>query len=334
MTGAVSRAGWKNWLQEAWHRLFLAERPSLELGLFRVAVAITVGCHVIPSLLELRDNYLTGAFVEYNASFFPIWTLELVAKAPDWVVWLWVSLFGASWAGFLLGFWSQASCLLMTIACYFFYARNALHIGTLSFDILLVTLSLMCVTGYHGDWLSLDSVWRGDPMSHRRQRPFFIQRLLQLQITWTYWYTALSKMTAGGNWLTDHPYYYLMRYPEIGVVRQFPGRAWLAQHPGWCDVIGWSVIACELSMPAMLWIRKTRTFAIILGMAFHVLLLATLHVPTIFFFLFPPQLLLFIEPERLVGWIEAGRARLAAKNASWATNQCAAATGTDDSSKT
>jgi predicted DCC family thiol-disulfide oxidoreductase YuxK len=36
-------------------------------------------------------------------------------------------------------------------------------------------------------------------------------------------------------------------------------------------------------------------------------------VPTIFFFLFPPQLALFLEPERLVGWIEALRARAATR---------------------
>ncbi len=296
-------------LRAWWSRLFLEERPSVSLSLFRIAVAITVGCHMIPSLLELSDNYLPAtAFKELNPSFFPLWALRLVQASPAWVVFACVGLFALAWCCFFIGLRAQLSCLVMTASCYYFYALNSLHIGTLSFDILLVTLSLMWVTNYHGDWLSVDSVLRGDPAGYTRLRPFFIQRLLQLQIAWTFWYTALRKITIDGNWLTDNPYYYLMPYPPMGVVRDFPFRPWLAQHPGLCYAIGIGVMIGEFSLPVLLWIRKTRGFGLALGMLFHVLLLVTLHVPTIFFFLFPPQLCLFIDPERIVDWIDHRRA--------------------------
>ena len=295
-------------LQDVWSRAFLIERPSIELSLFRIAVAITVGCHVIPSFLHLSDNYLSTAFKEHNSSFFPIWFLQVVAQSPDWLVVAFVGLFAGSWFCFLTGWRSQLSGVLMGLACYYFYALNSLHIGTLSFDILLVTLSLLYVTGYHGDSFSVDSLVRGDPLAYKRLRPFFIQRLLQLQVAWTFWYTALSKITAGGNWLTDNPYYYLMHYPPMGVVRNFPFRDLLAHHPSLCYAIGLGVLIAELSIPILLFLRRTRPFALAYGMVFHVLLLITLHVPTIFFFLFPPQLLLFIDPEQLVAWIERRRA--------------------------
>ena len=300
-------------LRELWYRAFLIERPSLELSLFRLAVAVTVGCHMLPSFLQLDDNYLSTAFKEKNPSFFPLWALTLVDRSPDWLVCWMVGLFAFSWCSFLIGFCAQLSCLVMTACCYYFYALNSLHIGTLSFDILLVTLSLMWITGYHGDWLSVDNLWRGEPSAYRRMRPFFIQRLLQLQIAWTFFYTALSKLAAGGNWLTDNPYYYLMRYPPMGVVREFPMREMLAQHPTLCYALGLAIILCEFSLSVLLFIRRTRPAAIVLGIAFHLLLLWTLHVPTIFFFLFPPQLLLFVEPETLVRWIDARRARWAAR---------------------
>ena len=300
-------------LREWWHRAFLAERPSLELGLFRIAAAVTVGCHMIPPFLQMEDNYLSTAFREKNFSFFPIWTLELVERSPDSVVLAFVWLFAISWFCFLIGFCSQAACFLLTVSCYYFYALNSLHIGTLSFDILLVTLSLMWITSYHGDWLSVDSLLRGDPLAYKRPRPFFIQRLLQLQIAWTFFYTALSKITASGNWLTDNPYYYLMRYPELGVVKQFPFREFLAQQPQLCYAIGLGIIVMELSLPVLWFIHKTRPVALTLGIFFHFLLLITLHVPTIFFFLFPPQLLLFIEPETLVRWIERRREEVASR---------------------
>ncbi|MBI3323801.1 MAG: DUF393 domain-containing protein [Candidatus Omnitrophica bacterium] len=300
-------------IRRLWQRAFLDRRPSTSLGLFRIAVAITVGCHLIPSLLQLQDNYLSTAFKEKNGSFFPIWALQLVEASPDWVVRAWVAVFVASWASFLVGFMSQASALLMTLACYYFYAMNSLHIGTLSFDILLVTLSLVWITGYHGDWLSVDSLLRGHPDAHKRPRPFFVQRLLQLQLTWTFWYTALSKITAEGNWFTDNPYYYLMHYPPLGVVREFPLRGFLAQRPDLCLLISHGLPLFEFILPWLWWIPRTRSLGVALGVGFQILLFVTLHVPTIFFFLFPPMMLLFIPPERIVAWIDARRAARAAR---------------------
>lgn len=290
-----------------WHRAFLEERPSISLGLFRFAVAFTVGAHMIPSFLQLNENYLAGAFKTKNLSFFPLSILHLIEKSPDGVVLLFVAGFYFSLLTFSLGWHSQLSCILMTSTCYYFYALNNYHIGTLSFDILLVTLFLMCVTNYHGDFLSVDSLRRGDSISYRRPRPFFVQRLLQLQLAWTFWYTGLSKIAGGGNWLTEKPYYYLMHYPPIGVVRDFPLSDWLGQYPSLCYGLGIALIIFEATVPVLWFCRRTRTVGIGLGIAFQLMLWATLHVPTIFLFLFPPMMLLFIEPEKLVAWIEARR---------------------------
>ncbi len=210
-----------------WGRLFLAERPSIALAFFRLAVAFTVGAHIIPTLLRLGDNYLSTAFKETNASFFTPGVIALVAQSPDALIIAMTALFYVTLAFFAVGLFSQIACILMT-ACYcFFYALNSLPIGTLSFDILLVTLFLMCVTGTHGDFFSLDALRSGDPLAYKRKRPFFVQRLLQLQIASTLFYTALFKFTAA--------------------------------------------------------------------------------LPAIFLFLFPSQLLLFIDPEKIVQWIENRR---------------------------
>ena len=289
---------------QVWHRLFLERRPSLSLGLFRLVVAFTVGCHIAPSLLHLEDNYLSTAFKTKNLSFFPLSILRLVEGSPDGVVWAFVGLFTLSLTTFALGFFSQLSCILMTLACYYFYALNSYHIGTLSFDILLVTLSLMCATAYPGDFLSIDSLRRGKPSPHKHKRPFFIQRLLQWQLVWTFWYTALHKITAGGNWFTGNPYHALMNYPSIGVVRNFPLRSWLAHQPNVCYWLGASLITFEFSIPLLWIIPRTRTVGICFGIAFQLMLWGTLHVPTIFLFLFPPMMLLFIPPETVVHWIE------------------------------
>ena len=54
--------------RQFWQYAFLAERPSIGLSLFRIAVAVTVGCHMIPSFFHLQDNYLAVAFKEKNFS--------------------------------------------------------------------------------------------------------------------------------------------------------------------------------------------------------------------------------------------------------------------------
>jgi len=295
-------------ITQLWHKAFLDRRPSTSLGLFRLAVAFTVGAHMIPSFFHMDDNYLATAFKTHNDSFFPVSVLHLVAQSSDAVVWAFVVLFLVSLATFALGLFSQISCMLMTLSCYYFYALNNYHIGTLSFDILLVTLFLMCVTNYHGDFLSLDSLRRGDMRSYKRLRPFFLQRLLQLQLAWTFWYTALSKITAGGNWITGNPYYCLMRYPPIGVVRDFPLRSWLGQHSDLCYGLGMACLTFEFSLPVLLFLPQTRAIGIVLGIAFQVMLWGTLHVPTIFLFLFPAMMLLFIHPTVIVQWIESRQA--------------------------
>lgn len=297
----------RNKIQLWCYQVFLEERSSIGLSLFRFAVAFTVGAHVIPTLLHLEDNYLASAFREKNASFFTPAVIALVEKSPDTLVIAVTALFYVSLAAFGLGLFSQIACILMTATCYYYYALNSLHIGTLSFDILLVTLVLMCVTGYHGDYFSLDAIRRKEPLFSGRKRPFFIQRLLQLQIASTYFYTALCKFTAGGNWLTGNPIYYLLNSTSQSVVKHFPLRSFLAQQPELCYQIGISVILFEISLPFLLLIRKTRWLGILMGFVFHVMLLITLHVPTIFFFLFPPQLLLFIDPEKVMAWFHKVR---------------------------
>jgi predicted DCC family thiol-disulfide oxidoreductase YuxK len=294
-------------VNKIWNRLFLQERPSIGLSFFRIPVALTVGFHVIPSFFHLDDNYFSTALKTINGSFFTPGFLSLVQKSSDHAVLFFVGLFLMSWLFFLVGFYSQVSCIVMTVCCYYFYALNAFQIGTLSWDILLVTLFLMCITNYHGDYFSIDALRRRDEFAFQRPRPFFLQRLLQLQIAFTFFYTGLSKISAHGNWLTENPIYFLANYPIEGVTKTFLFKEWLAIHPGPCYAIGLFVIAMEMSLPFLLFYPATRRSAIYMGFMFHAALILTLDVPAIFFFLFPFQLLLFFNPHAQVRWINAKR---------------------------
>ena len=66
-------------LTRLWSRAFLELRPSVSLGLFRLAVAWTVAAHMLPAFLHMGDNYLATAFKTKNTSFFP---LPLLGREP------------------------------------------------------------------------------------------------------------------------------------------------------------------------------------------------------------------------------------------------------------
>jgi len=301
-------------MKKLWHRLFLEERPSIALSAFRIAVAFTVWSVVFPSLVHLKELYFPGAFKEYNPSFFPVWFLELVSKSPEGLIVAFAVLFHVSVFLFLIGFLSQLSCILMTASCYYFYALNSYHVSTLTWDILMVTLFMMCVTGYHGDYFSVDALLRNGERPFERRRPYFVQRLLQMQLAFTLFYTALYKTTAEGNWLSDNPLFYVVNYPPTGVTKTFLAKDFIRTMPEFVYWSGIAIVIVEYLMPVLLWWRKTRTSAIFLGIFFQTLLMLTLDVPATFFFLFIPMFLLFINPEEALDWINKRRERNASGN--------------------
>ncbi|MCA9395027.1 MAG: DUF393 domain-containing protein [Candidatus Omnitrophica bacterium] len=295
-----------SWVSKIWSRLFLEERSSLSISLFRIACGFTVISHVIPSFILFRENYLGDSFTRYNTSIFPVYFIEWVAAGPDWVAYLFMWLFCIFSFFFLIGFMSQFSAVMTMASCYYFYALNSFHVGTLSWDILLVTMFLMCLVPYHGDFFSVDSLLRVGE-GYRRKRPYFLQRLLQVQVGFTFFYTALWKIFPDGNWLNANPIFYLMHKPPAGVTKWFLLRDYLKTQPELCYWLGIAVIVSEFLLMFLLFYRRTRISAIYMGVFFHVVLILTLDVPATFFFLFPAQLCLFVNPDRIVDAIEERR---------------------------
>ena len=202
-----------NLINKIWTHLFLIERPSISLSLVRMVMAMTTIFYIAPTLFNLQDNYFPGAFKTINPDFLPLPLIVLVQKSSICLIVLFVWIFYFSSFFFLIGFLSRLSCIVMVLSCYYFQALNNFHIGSaLSWDILLVTLFLFCVAPYHGDYFSVDALLSGKKDAYQRRRPYFIQRLLQLHVGFMYFYTALYKITAEGNWLKDNPLYYVLNY--------------------------------------------------------------------------------------------------------------------------
>lgn len=297
----------KQSISKIWNQLWLEERSSLSMSLFRIVVALTTMSVLVPSLIHLEELYYKGSFRTLNGNFFPVWFLDIIQKSPDSIVLAAAILFYVSAIFLLAGFLSQVSCIIMTMCCYYFYALNSFHVGTLSWDILLVTLVLMCVSRYHGDYFSVDALFSKSEQPWNKKRPFFVQRLLQMQLAFTFFYTALAKSTAQGNWITDNPLYYVLNYPSQGVTKDFMLRDFIRSMPHLIYYSGILILVIEFFMIFLLFNRKTRLAAIYLGIAFQTLLVITLDVPATFFFLFPSMFLLFINSDEILSWVEVKR---------------------------
>lgn len=256
-----------------WHRLFLEERPSLALTLFRPAAALTAAGYVLPRLFSLKEIFPTGIVSAHH-----VWIADLVQKSPHGLVIVMAGLFCVAWFLFFIGLWTQASCLVMTLAYGYFYAFYAAVSGGLAWNFFWEVLVMMCLTGYAGDYFSLDVLRRPAPDAYAKRRPFFVQRLLQIQAALFFFFVGLSQVTGAASW------------------------------PALSGATGGVAGALEIAMPFLLFYRRTRLAAVGLGVILSVALTAAGGLPVAVFFLVAVQLGLFPDPENLLRRIGVRRA--------------------------
>ena len=277
-----------------WSRFFWEEKPSVSLSIFRITTGLSAAVHVIPTFLRLDENYLSTAFRLENTYFFPPAFIEWVRQSPDFLIVFLAILFVIGCLFFTVGFLSQFSCMVLTALCFFFYALNSLQIGTLEFEALLSVLCLLSLVPYHGDYFSLDAVL-GINRNAGKPRPFFIQRLLQLQLGFVTFYAGLHKITGDGNWLTANPMQLLLSQEvSTGIFRNFPMRSYLASNASLCYALGIFIVIFELSFIFLLACRKTRKVTIVAALGFYSISTMLMHIPIMVFFLLSGWVLLWL----------------------------------------
>ena len=278
-----------------WRHLFLEERPSVFLSIFRITTGLSAAVHVIPTLLKLDENYLSTAFRLENIYFFPPAFIEWVRQSPDFLIVFLAVLFVISCLFFTVGFFSQFSCMVLTTLCFYFYALNSLQIGTLEFEALLSVLCLLCLVPYHGDYFSLDAAL-GINRNAGKPRPFFFPRFLQLQLLFVTFYAGVHKITGDGNWLTANPIQLLLSQEvSTGIFRHFPMRPYLASNTSLCYALGIFVVIFELSFIFLLACRQTRKAVVVAGLIFYSTSTMLMHIPIMLFFLLSGWVLLWLD---------------------------------------
>lgn len=136
-------------------------------------------------------------------------------------------------------------------------------------------------------WLLLAPLGRPGPA------PIWPLRFCQLQVVSLYAASGLFK-TEGSNWWNGTALYWVLSDARY---QRFPLDDLLATPIGQflCNVGTWGTLAVELSLPILLLVPRTRRIALVIGVAFHLGILATLRIG-----LFTPVVLVsylaFLEP--------------------------------------
>jgi hypothetical protein len=193
--------------------------------------------------------------------------------------------------GFLARF--QAACVFVWLVS--FYHRNQLIFDgeDTVFRLFCFYLILLPI----GDHYAVDSWWKRRRSGSSEQppvHPIWPLRLVQIQWTLIYLSSAMEKFN-GPEWLDGTALYYVSRLDDM--FGKFPVPAVLFDSMIAIKLMTWSVLTLETLVPIGLWIKPTRTAAVMLAAAFH---LATDYTMNLFLFhwIMLVGLLSFIPSER------------------------------------
>jgi hypothetical protein len=270
-------------LARRWHGFWFAEGPALALGLFRILFA---GC----LLVELGTTRVKGVNAIRGGFHLPY--LERLPLVPESTYGLLhdlqYPLILLLAAGLLA---RSSSAILLLIQSYLFFAdqlnfRNHAYLFLLLLLLLLLSPSAetFSVRGLIRARRS-GRTWLADTLAVRR--PLTFQRLVQVQVCLAYFFAGLHKL---------HPAY--LRGDVLGEVLRLEAGA---TPPGWLlATLACLTVALELWLPVGLWVRKTRTFSILLGILFHLAIAWVLGIHA-FSMAMVASYLLFLEPHALSG---------------------------------
>jgi hypothetical protein len=283
-----------------WEHFWGVEAPTFNLGLYR----ILLGCVLWVEVATTRARSLfaiEGGFHQPYVS----WLQPVSPQVFEWLI----AAQRPCIILLVLGLAVRPSIVaLLGLQGYVFFA-DYLNFRNHPYFFLLVLLLLLLSPC--GDALSLRALWRGAGGLRQRLlgsiRPLAMQRLIQLQYSLVYFYSALHKL---------HPTYLrgevLAMHLGPQVTSGSSGRLLrgilepdalarlqsLAQDPRTMIVPAVLTVVLELFLPFGLWFRRTRGIAMLCGVLFHLGIALTMGIYA-FSVAMLAGYLLFLEPDAL-----------------------------------
>ena len=302
MTGHLESIARK--LSSAWETFWYSKGNTFNLGLFRILFAISL-------YLEVSTTGWWSVFAIEGGFHLPyVQFIQPVTR--ETFKWMLILQFP-----FILllamGFLTRLSCsALLFLQGYIFFADQ---MNFRNHPYLFLLLLFLLLFSPADDALSLKSIFRA--LKNRRpvitsllgsQQPLTFQRLIQVQVCILYLYAAFQKLNFG--YLSGAVIEYYMSHEFLRGLAGKILEAVLSEstlfslmdflHNGQTFMaISLLSLSLEFGLPLALWFRKTRPFALILGIGFHIGLYLAMEVLE-FSLAMIAAYLLFLESETLV----------------------------------
>ena len=286
---------------KAWDRFFFRQVDVRICGAFRIGFAVLLLANSLGYYAYLDQWFGESGVLPFDASRLVVDpdTLTIFAWLPETATTLWIcyGIFNAQILALLIGFHSriQAICLFAWLVS--FQHRNQLILD--GEDTLFRVFCFLLILLPLSDSLSLDAFLKARRAGRRGAvalKPAWALRLIQIQTTLVVLCAGWEK-ALGTEWIDGTAMYYVASVEDL--FGRFPVPGFFFEFMPATNLLTWSVLAVELSLPVLIWFRRTRRSALAVALVFHLSIDYTMNL-----FLFQWIMLLgwltFIEPADLI----------------------------------
>ena len=290
-------------LLENWLNFWFAPSSPVPVCLFRLVFgALCVDAALIHIGPDVLDWYGPHGVTSANAIHHYWWLNEprfdIFLITPDTdkgVMFLWY-IFVAAVISLMIGFRTRAAAIVVTFFLISMDNRQPFAIN--GGDSMMRILAGYLIFAESGAALSVDRLierWQ-NPTFGFDSRPKAVapwgQRMIQVQMSITYWSTICAKVN-GAQWLDGTAVYYATRLDDM-----INNPLFLYDNLLFCKLLTYYTIFVEAAMFSLVWIRDLRYLVLAATMVMHLGIDYSINLP-IFEWIFMTSFIVFIYPEDL-----------------------------------
>jgi hypothetical protein len=252
-----------------WNHFFFAARDPRLAGVLRIGFGVLLLINVLSWAPDLRlwfteQGLLPAAAARDIVNEHAPTVLGWVdAPSVPWP-WLCYGVLVAAAVLLTVGWHTRVQAILVLIGLVSFQNRNyAIVDGEDTLFRLFAFYLALCPAGWA---FSLDA-------RRRKRRGLDVPppapwglRLFQIQLSVIYLSSAIEK-TTGADWTSGSALYYVARLDAS--FGKFPLPAFLFASLGLTKLMTWAVLVLEWTLPVLLWLKRTRRWAIVVAIGFH-----------------------------------------------------------------
>lgn len=247
----------------AWNRFWFTPQPAATMCALRVMFGVVVLAWGLALLVDLESFFMSSRVLPpttYSANRLGVlrfWDGDVA------VIVVYLALMVGALA-MVFGRWLRLAAPVTWLA-FMSLGLDAPAIDNAGDQLLRIWAAYLAIYAL----LTPSPLWSASPLRRGGQfslAPTWVVRMFQLQLTVIYVATIVEKLP-GETWRAGTAVYYAFALDDFA---RFPVPNVLAGSLVLSNILTWLTVALELSLPFLLWTRRTRRFAIVAGVGLHV----------------------------------------------------------------